>query len=206
MKADPLLKASAKDPELVSVPGLRFFMIDGSGDPNGPEFQDAVGALYGAAYTVKFALRKTNPQRDYRVKPLEGLWWCEGIEGFDLERRDTWRWTLMIRQPDFVTRGMLKSAIEQVAERRGRTPALARVRLATYKEGRAVQMLHVGPYSAEARTLERMRAFVTASGLEYAGKHHEIYLSDPRRTAPEKIRTILRQPVKKARKARSAAA
>jgi hypothetical protein len=112
----------------------------------------------------------------------------------------------MILQPDFITRPVLQDAIEAVAERRGRTPALARLRLTTYHEGKAVQMLHIGPYSAEALTLERMRDFIAASGFEHAGKHHEIYLSDPRRTAPEKLKTVLRHPVRKAAKVKAAGA
>jgi hypothetical protein len=134
------------------------------------------------------------------------VWWCEGLDVFDPEQKDAWRWTLMILQPEFITRAMLKVALADLGERRGRTPALSRIRLTTFNEGRAVQMLHVGPYAAEARTLERMRDFVRVSGLEATGKHHEIYLSDPRRAAAEKLRTILRQPVRKAAKVRAAGA
>jgi hypothetical protein len=212
MKADlrvqfkALYTASAKQPGLVTVPRLPFLMIDGAGEPSGPEFQDAVGALYGSAYTIRFALKKAKPARDYPVMPLEALWWSEGMARLDMERRESWRWTLMILQPDFITRAMLKSAVESVGERRGRTPALAKVRLAAYSEGKAVQMMHIGPYSAEAPTLARMGEFMAAAGLEASGKHHEIYFSDPRRTAPEKLKTILRQPVRRAGRARSAAA
>jgi hypothetical protein len=205
MKADPLYTASAQTPELVTIPAFLFFMIDGCGEPGGPEFQDALGTLYGASHAVTSALGKTRTMQD-RVKPLEGLWWCEGLDEFDLEQRDAWRWTLMIRQPDVVTPAMLNGVIEELAERRGRTPALAKIRLDKYSEGRAVQMLHIGPYSAEARTLETMRDFIAAAGLMNAGKQHEIYLSDPRRTAAENRKTILRQPVKKAAKTRAATA
>ena len=198
--------ASDKEPKLIAVPRLPFLMMDGAGDPNGPEFQDAVGALYGTAYALRFALKKATPPRDLSVMPLEGLWWCEGMDGFDPERREAWRWTLMILQPDFVTRAMVKEALGELAERRGRTPATAKLRLGTYNEGKAVQMLHIGPYSAEARTLERMREFIRAAGLEQTGKHHEIYFSDPRRTSPEKLRTVLRQPVRKAAKVRAVGA
>jgi hypothetical protein len=138
--------------------------------------------------------------------PLEGLWWCEGADHFDVERRDAWRWTLMILQPDFVTRPSLKAALAELAGQRGRTPALSKMKLVTFTEGRAVQMLHVGPHPTEAPTLDRMGAFMAASALERAGKHHEIYLSDPRRTAPEKLRTILRQPVRNAAKVRAVGA
>jgi hypothetical protein len=212
MKADlcaefrALCTASAKAPEVVTVPRLPFLMIDGAGEPSGPEFQDAVGALYGTAYTVKFALKKAKPPREYPVMALEALWWCEGMDRFDMDRREAWRWTLMILQPEFVTRSLVKNAVEQLAERRGRTPALAKVRLATYREGRAVQILHIGPYSAEPPTLGRMRECMAAAGLESCGKHHEIYMSEPRRTAAGKLKAVLRQPVRKAIGARAAAA
>jgi hypothetical protein len=202
----PLHSPSDTEPQVVTVPRLQFLMIDGEGEPSGPEFQDAVGTLYGTVYTIKSAIKDAKPVPDYPVLPLEGLYWCDGRDSFDMERREDWRWTLLIVQPDFVTRTIVKEAVEQLAGRRGRTPALAKLRLSAFQEGKAVQMLHVGPYSAEKRTLERMHEFIAASGLQNAGKHHEIYLSDPRRTAAEKLKTILRQPVKRAVKVRAAGA
>jgi hypothetical protein len=212
MKADlrvkykPLYAATAKAPVLVDVPALPFLTVDGEGDPNGPEFQDAIGALYGTVYTLKFMLKAAKPARDFSIMPLEGLWWCEGIEGFDNERRELWRWTLMIMLPDFADSAMIKSAVKALAGKRGKTPALGKLKVTKYREGSAVQMLHVGPYSAEQATLLKIDQFINGLGMVRSGKHHEIYLSDPRRTAPEKLKTILRVPVKKAPKVHAAKA
>jgi hypothetical protein len=199
-----LYQASAKDPALVVVPRLPFLMIDGQGDPSGLEFQDAVGTLYGATYALKSAFKNEPAGQDFSVMPLEGLWWCEGIPGFDMDRKDLWRWTLMILQPDFVDKASVKQALLLLAQKRGRTPAMGRLRLGKFREGRAVQILHVGPYSAERTTIGRIEEYLGAKGLVAAGRHHEIYMSDPRRTAPDKLKTILRVPV--ARMPRVAAA
>jgi hypothetical protein len=193
-----LYNASAKDPQVVTVPKLPFLMIDGQGDPSGLEFQDAVGTLYGATYGLKHSFKNGQPVQDFSVMPLEGLWWCEGIPGFDMDRKELWRWTLMILQPEFVTKASVSQALNTLAEKRGRTPAINKVRLANFREGRAVQILHIGPYSAERSSISRIEDYMRAKKLVAAGKHHEIYMSDPRRTAPEKLKTILRVPVTKA--------
>ena len=193
-----LYKASALEPQLVTVPKLPFLMIDGQGDPAGPEFQDAVGTLYGTTYALKFSFKNAQPGQDFSVMPLEGLWWCEGIPGFDMDRKDLWRWTLMILQPDFVDKANVKASLAALGEKRGRTPAMGKLRLASFREGKAVQILHIGPYSAERTTIGRIEEYMGVKGLIAAGKHHEIYMSDPRRTAPEKLKTILRVPVGKA--------
>ncbi len=190
-----LYQASAKEPSLVNVPKLPFLMIDGQGDPSGLEFQDAVGTLYGATYALKTAFKTADPGQDFSVMPLEGLWWCEDTSRFDMDRKDLWRWTLMILQPDFVAKADVKQAMEALASKRGRTPAMSKMRLAAYREGKAVQMLHIGPYSAEPTTIGRIEEFLRDKHLVAVGKHHEIYMSDPRRTAPEKLKTILRVPV-----------
>jgi hypothetical protein len=190
-----LYQASAKEPVLVNVPKLPFLMIDGQGDPSGLEFQDAVGTLYGATYALKFAYKNEGSGQDFSVMPLEGQWWCEGIPGFDMDRKDLWRWTLMVLQPDFVDKVRVKQALEVLGDKRGRTPAMAKLRLASFREGRAVQMLHIGPYSAERTTIGRIEEYLRAKHLRASGKHHEIYMSDPRRTAPERLKTILRVPV-----------
>ncbi len=131
---------------------------------------------------------------------LEGLWWVNDVEKFSMAelmgRRDEWQWTMMIMQPDFVTRALVKQAIAEVIEKRGDSPALAKIRLASFREGKCAQVMHIGPYSAEAPNIERLHAFITDSGHALRGKHHEIYLGDPRRTKPEKLKTILRQPYK----------
>ena len=201
-----LYKASATEAKLVTVPKLLFLMVDGQGDPSGLEFQDAVGTLYGATNTLKFAFKNENPEQDFSVMPLEGLWWCEGIPGFDMDRKELWRWTLMILQPDFVGVAHVKRALTALAEKRGRTPAIGKLRLARFREGKAVQMLHVGPYSAERTTIARIEEFLQAKEFVAAGKHHEIYMSDPRRTSPDKLRTILRVPVASATRVAAAQA
>ena len=190
-----LYKASPKEAAFVDVPALNFVMIDGQGAPDGSqEFQDAIGALYGAAYTLKFMLKKSAKPRDFTVMALEGLWWCEGANEFRMERKGDWRWTLMIQLPDFITRRDFTKAVEQLKEKKA-SGALAKIRLEKFKEGRCAQILHVGPYSSEPPTIAKMHEFMRREGRQPAGKHHEIYLSDPRRTAPEKIKTILRQAV-----------
>ena len=191
-----LYQPSAKKFEVVDVPPMNFLMIDGHGDPNtAQEYQDAVEALYAVAYALKFRSKKEKGM-DYVVPPLEGLWWVENMEEFSTEDKSAWNWTMMIMQPESVTQEMFEAALEQV-EKKKSLSALSKLRLDTYHEGLAVQIMHIGPYSAEAPTVARMHAFIDENGYELAGKHHEIYLSDPRRVAPEKLKTVLRQPVRK---------
>jgi hypothetical protein len=181
---------------IVDVPELRYLAVDGHGDPNtSPAFTAAVEALYPVAYTLKFA-SKRELGRDYVVMPLEGLWWAEDMAAFTAARdKSRWDWTLLIMVPDWTDQQMFDAAVEQVRAKGG--PArLGDVRLETLAEGRCVQTLHVGPFDAEAETLARMHdEFIPAGGLRRTGRHHEIYLSDFRKVAPEKQRTILRQPV-----------
>ena len=192
-----LYRPSAKEFVVVDVPPMQFLMIDGHGDPNtAQEYQDALEALYAVAYTQKFASKKTLDM-DYVVPPPEGLWWAEDMEVFTASSdKSTWDWTMMIMQPEWVTQEMFREAVAQV-EKKKNPPALPRLRLETYDEGLAVQIMHIGPYDAEGPTIARMHAFIAENGYEPAGKHHEIYLSDPRRTAPEKMKTVLRQPVRR---------
>ena len=190
-----LYSASAKEAAVVEVPEMNFLMIDGSGDPDASEeFQDAVGALYGLSYTLKFMIKKGERALDYKVMPLEGLWWVEGEEAFDIDRRELWRWTLMIMQPEFVTAELVERAAEEV-ERKKSPPALEKARFESFREGLSAQIMHVGPYCDEGPTIERLHAFIRESGRQPRGKHHEIYMGDPRRTAPERLKTILRQPM-----------
>lgn len=189
----PLYTASAKEAAMVVVPPLKFLMLNGYGDPDtNPDFQAGIEALYTASYTLKFMLKK-EPGLDYVVPPLEGLWWML-MAGFDPDRRDDWRWTLMIAQPEEATRDRLEQAVA-AAKKKKTLPALDLLRLERYDEGQAAQILHVGPYRDEALTIERLHNFIKEKGYHFCGKHHEIYLSDPRRTAPEKLKTIIRQPV-----------
>jgi hypothetical protein len=181
---------------IVDVPPMSFLMIDGHGDPNTAQaYVDAVEALYAVAYKIKFASKKELDQ-DYVVPPLEGLWWAEDMDTFGVKRdKSTWDWTMMIMQPEWISQDMVKQAVQQVAKSKG-LPALPRLRLETYHEGPSVQILHVGSYDDEGPALARLHhEYLPQNGLVEAGKHHEIYLSDPRRTAPEKLKTVIRQPV-----------
>jgi hypothetical protein len=198
-----LYSPSAKKVEIVDVPKLKFVMIDGRIGPGeapatSAAFQEAMGALYGAAYTLKFIskLREKDPI-DYTVMALEGLWWGDS-GGFDFGRKEPWNWTVMVVQPDHVTKAMFEEALAQLRRKRD-SPSISRLRLESFREGLSMQVMHVGPYSEEARTIERMTVFAKESGLTHRGKHHEIYMGDPRRAKPEKLKTILRQPVARAR-------
>lgn len=190
-----LYAPSAKAVSVVTVPPLRFLMIDGEGDPNtAPAYVQALEALYPLAYTLKFMVKKQSPGQDYSVPPLEGLWWVPDMRKFSMQDKDSWLWTMMIMQPDPVTAEMVAEAVEDV-RRKKNPPALAKVRFEVYDEGLAAQILHIGPYAAEAPTIARLHAHIEAGGHTLHGKHHEIYLSDPGRTAPEKLKTIIRQPM-----------
>jgi hypothetical protein len=182
---------------IVEVPDLQYLMIDGHGDPNtSPVYADAIGALYPVAYKLKFASKK-ELGRDYVVMPLEGLWWADDLDSFTVARdKSRWDWTLMIMIPDWITRDMVASAIEEAGQK-GRPARLGDIRQAPLSEGRCAQTLHVGSYDDEAGLLARMHhEFIPGNGLTMTGKHHEIYLSDSRKVAPDRLRTILRQPVR----------
>lgn len=197
-----LYAPSAKEVAVVDVPEFRFVMIDGTIQggqtvESSPEFQDAMAALYGASYTLKFMskLRKVNPI-DHTVMVLEGLWWTDSGE-FDFSKVEPWRFTMMMLQPEHVTEDMFQEALRQLAKKRD-VPALARLRFERFREGLSIQTMHVGPYSEEPATLAKMQAFARENGYVYRGRHHEIYLGDPRRTAPEKLRTVIRYAVEPA--------
>ena len=195
-KAFDCYRATAGRFRTVDVPDLRYLMVDGHGDPNSsPDFTAAVEALYPVAYKLKFA-SKQDLGRDYVVMPLEGLWWAGDMDAFTATRdKSRWDWTLMIMVPEWTDQGMFAAAVERAAAR-NRPVRLDDVRLETLSEGRCVQTLHVGPFDDEADVLARMHdEFIPEQGLRMVGRHHEIYLSDFRRTAPDKLRTILRQPV-----------
>lgn len=201
-----LYQPSAKKVEVVQVPILQFVMIDGAiekGSEPGksPMFAEATQALYGIAYTLKFMLKKRKTDAiDYPVMALEGLWWVE--DGFfAITVKDNWFYTLMILQPEVITQDIFEEAREQVRKKKGNDEMLPKARLAHFEEGLCVQVMHIGPYATEPVTIERMREFMAENGLKDNvgpnGKHHEIYMSDPRRTAPEKMKTVLRHPVVK---------
>jgi len=195
-----LYAPSAKQVALVDVPEFQFAQIDGAIEPGqapgtSPAFEQAMSALYGITYTLKFMskLRADDPI-DYTVMALEGLWWVEEGE-FDITQPGNWRWTMMILQPDHITPAMFAEGLAQLRKKRGDSPALDKLRLARFHEGLALQIMHIGPYANEPTTIARMDAFAQEHGYRMIGKHHEIYLGDPRNAAPEKLKTILRHPV-----------
>jgi hypothetical protein len=170
-------------------------MVDGEGDPNvSQEYRDAVQALYAVSYAVKFAVKRAAGGVDYRVMLLEGLWWVDDMSTFTVDDKSGWQWTALIAQPDLVTGELVEQAIAAAAAKRA-LPAAGRVRLERFREGRAAQVLHRGPFSAEGPTIAGLHGFIAAQGLGRRGKHHEIYLTDPSRTAPERLKTVIRQPV-----------
>ncbi len=204
VKGEKALYAPKAEPALIDVPPMRFFMIDGVGNPNeeGGAYQQAVGLLYALSYTVKMSVKGSytpDGYFDYSVAPLEGLWsMADGSAGVDYDRKSQFAWTSMIRQPDFVTDEVFEWAAAEV--RRKKKLDASAARLATYAEGLCVQCLHTGPYSEEPATLARMEAFITANGLSVdipARRHHELYIQDPTRTDPAKLKTILREPVRR---------
>ncbi|MFW9855518.1 MAG: GyrI-like domain-containing protein [Candidatus Thorarchaeota archaeon] len=178
---------------IVDVPPLNFLMIDGQGDPNtSAEYQAAMEALYPITYTLKFMMKEKG--KDYVVMPLEGLWWVPNMENFSEENKDAWYWTSMIMQPDFVTPALFDQAIVEVKKKKAPS-ALDKVRFEVYEEGKSAQILYFGPYSDEGSTIANLHEFIERQGYSRRGKHHEIYLSDPRRTKPDRLKTIIRQPV-----------
>ena len=187
-------QAKAGSFQIVDVPAMRYLMVDGHGNPNSsPEFTAAVESLYPVAYKLKFA-SKRGLDRDYVVPPLQGLWWADDMADFQRGEKDRWSWTMMIMQPDWITSALLNDAIGQVRAKDQVIPAT--LRLEPFDEGQCVQTLHIGSYDDEADVLARMHhEFIPDNGLRMVGKHHEIYLSDSRKVAPERLRTILRQPV-----------
>jgi hypothetical protein len=192
-----LYRPSTKEFVVVDVPPMQFLMVDGHGDPNTTqEYQDAIEALYPVAYKLKF-MSKKGLGKDYVVMVLEGLWWAEDMETFTTREKSAWDWTMMIMQPEWITQEMFEEAVKQV-EKSKESPSLHKLRLETYHEGLSVQIMHIGSYDDEGPTLHRMHhEFVPENGYEMVGKHHEIYLSDVRKVAPEKLRTVLRQPIRK---------
>ena len=190
-----LYNPSPKQVEIVDVPAMNYSMIDGVGNPNtSAAYKDAVSALYSLAYTVKFMLKKAEYGVDFTVMALEGLWWADDMSQFSVERKDDWRWTMMILQPEFVTAGHVSQGKEEAARKKD-LPALAQVRFESFNEGLCAQIMHLGPYAIEAPTVEKLHQFIADGGYTRRGKHHEIYLSDPTKTAPERLKTIIRQPI-----------
>lgn len=188
---------AAKDFVIVKVPNLNYLMVDGEGDPNtAKSYSSALSALYSTSYTLKFFSKK-ELNRDYVVPPLEGLWWADDYDSFRSRKKNLWKWTMMIMVPDWLTKAHVKNALAAVATKNPET-AVDRIRFESLSEGLCVQIMHIGSYDDEAPTLARLHdVFLPENGLIETGKHHEIYIGDPRKTAPEKLKTVLRQPVRK---------
>lgn len=202
-KKDPTYKAKT-EPEIITVPAMRFIMVDGEGAPESSdgantEFQQAMMALFGVVYTIKFWDKKHPIPADYAkftMAPVEGLWWTKSGKNFDTNNPDDWKWTVMLRVPEFVTKVYFDEVVEECV-RAKKSDVYRNARLETFEEGICVQIMHVGPYSEEQPNIDLMHQFARDEGYELTGKHHELYFGDPRRTAPEKLRTILRHPVQK---------
>jgi hypothetical protein len=185
---------SPKQVDLLQIPPMNFIMVDGKGDPNTSKaYRDSVDALFNLSYTLKFAIKKEDGV-DYPVMALEGLWSTPQGVPFALADRDSWSWTSMIMQPDCVSNEWFHRAIKMVRSKKD-LPSLDLARLERFDEGLSAQIMHLGPYSAEEPTIKRIHTFISENGYVQRGRHHEIYLGDPRRSAPEKLRTVLRQPV-----------
>lgn len=185
---------SAKAVALVDVPAMNYLMIDGEGDPNTSKaYAEAIETLFAVAYTVKFQIKRSQ-EIDYGVMPLESLWWADDMAAFSTGDKSKWKWTAMIMQPAFVTAKIVAAAVADVKKKKN-PAALAKLRFESLTEGTCAQTLHVGPFSEEGPTIERVHEFIRAQGAKLAGKHHEIYLSDIRRADPAKWKTVIRQPM-----------
>ena len=188
--------AKVGKPVTVKVPKINYLMIDGHGDPNkSKQYVDAIQTLYAVAYTIKFMVKK-ELGKDFGVMPLEGLWWTEKMADFKVDDKSNWLWTAMIMQPDFITKEMFERAVKQATEKKNPV-SIEKIRFEAYDEGRSAQVIYVGPYSGEGPTIMKLHEYIIGQGGKLDGTnkhHHEIYLGDPRRTDPSKLKTIIRQP------------
>lgn len=196
-KYKKLYKPDANEVVVIEVPVFQFLMIDGIGSPgDSKEYLDALTVLYPVAFKTKFLSKAKG--KDYVVPPLEGLWWADDMRDFRAGHRDKWKWTMMIMQPDWITQKMIDEAIKTTMEKKPQIPTvISNLQLQKYKEGICAQFLHIGSFADEGPTIDKIHEFIEKQGGTFDGlkqKHHEIYLSDPRKTAPEKLRTIIRQP------------
>lgn len=190
-----LYQPSKKDVVQVDVPTLRYLMVDGEGNPNTSQaYAEAVEALFSVSYTAKFMVKKGAQGIDYAVMPLEGLWWADDMSAFVAGDKSQWKWTMMIMQPHFVADDVIEAAMSEVKRKKG-LPGVDKLRLEAFSEGRCAQVLHIGPFSEEGPTIERLHHFIDER-TGRAGKHHEIYLSDIRRADPAKWKTVIRHPMK----------
>jgi hypothetical protein len=191
-----LYAPSAKEISVVRVPKLNFLSIDGKGNPNtSQEYKEAIEALFSLAFKIKFTAKK-ELGKDYAVMPLEGLWWAEDMSKFSLDDKSSWLWKALIMQPNFITQKIYQKAVDEVKSKKN-LPGLQKIKLETLEEGLSAQILYIGAYSEEKPTIEKIHQFIKDQGGSLTHKHHEIYLSDPRKTAPGKLKTVIRQPFKK---------
>lgn len=199
-KQFPELYNPTKEPHFIEIPEMNFLMVDGTGYPvENPLYQEAMQLLYGASFSLKMKIIKPTTGKDYVVPPLEGLWWADDMSVFTteyMERKDEWKWTSMIRIPDFVSEEQIKKGLT-IFQKSKNPENFDKLRYEKYAEGTVVQVLYLGPFSEEGPVIKRMHEFALAQGYILHKKHHEIYISDPRRTKPEKLRTVIRQPIKK---------
>ncbi len=195
-----LYNPSAKEVSIVDVPPMNLLMLDGEGDPNTSEwYKQAVEALYSVSYAIKFMVKRGELGVDYAVMPLEGLWWADDMKEFSVSDKEAWKWTMMIMQPEQYVSERLFEQARQSTVKKTDLPALASIRFETFRENRAAQILHVGPFAEEGPNIQMIHRSIEEQGHELRGKHHEIYLSDPRRTAPERLKTVIRQPFRASR-------
>jgi len=192
-----LYKASSKEVQIVTVPKLNYLMIEGKGNPNtSQEYKDAVEALFSLSYTVKFMIKKGSMGIDYGVMPLQGLWYHDNMELFSQERKEEWKWTSLIMQPDIVDKSLIEEGIELLKKKKDLS-SISKIKFESLDEGVVAQIMHIGPYSEEMPTIEKLHNFIDENGYVKVGNHHEIYLSDPRKAAPKNLKTIIRQPIAK---------
>jgi hypothetical protein len=191
-----LYKPKPKEVSFVDVPKLKFLAIDGKGDPNtSQEYKDSIEALMSVSFTTKFIMKKEHGE-DYVVMPLEGMWWADDMNNFSVDDKSDWKWKSLVMQPEFVKEEHLKQAEEKVAKKKD-LPSLDKIEFIELDEGLSAQILHIGPFSEEGPTVEKLHEAIEENSYDFNGHHHEIYLSDIRRAKPEKLRTIIRQPIKK---------
>lgn len=190
-----LYKPSAKKISFVDIPELKYLAVEGKGDPNtSQEYKNSIEALMGVSYTTKFIMKKEYG-KDYVVMPLQGQWWSDDMENFSVQDKSNWKWRSLVMQPNFVKKEHVDQAIAEIAMKKDLS-SLDKVEFTTIKEGLSGQILHIGPFSEEGPTVEKLHNTIKEKGYDLTGLHHEIYLSDIRRANPEKLRTIIRQPVK----------
>ena len=188
---------SSKKVVKVNVPAMNYLMVDGMGEPDpvlNPGYGQAVEALFTVSYTIKFMLKKAENGIDYGVLPLEGLWWADDMTDFIKGNKSRWKWSMMIMQPNPVTKSIVGEAIKQVKAKK-KVTAIEKLKFSSFTEGEAAQILYIGPFSEEGPTVEKVHSFILERGRKICGKHHEIYLTDVRRAAPENWKTVIRQPM-----------